>query len=82
MIISPVAGPSKFSSISSDSEHWGRAEGACLLAKAGSAPKLALRYPKPDDNVFINCFRFVHKFEIALEIVPRCSQNERKMHTN
>ena len=27
-------------------------------------------------------FPFVHKFDIALEIVPRCAQNERKMHTN
>ena len=36
----------------------------------------------PDDNVFINGFLFVHKFEIALEIVSRCAQNECKMHTN
>ena len=40
-----------------------------------------LQVPSSDDNVFSNCFLFVHKFDIETEIVPRCAQNERKMHT-
>jgi len=41
---------------------------------------LHLQVPSPDDNVVSLCFLFVHKFEIETVIVPRCAQNERKMH--
>jgi len=38
--------------------------------------------PVPMTMCVINGFLFVHKFEIALEIVSRCAQNECKMRTN
>ena len=40
-----------------------------------------LQVPSPEDNVFFNRFLFVCKFEIETENLPRCAQNERKMHT-
>ena len=48
---------------------WGRSATDC-------------KSPVPMTMCVINCFLFVHKFDIALEIVSRCAQNERKMHTN